>query len=86
MVKSSLSERVWNWFVERAKIERAMGAHWLAGIGYASSVASGQSWKSKPLATVTRRTRAGNFEFWLQRIPGGAQTQFRYLLVKRNGD
>jgi hypothetical protein len=31
---------------------------------------------------VTRASRAGNFEVWLQRISGGAQVQLRYTLVR----
>ena len=79
-------EQGWGFDVDRAKIERATGSHWLTGVGYSASTGSGEHWQSKPFATVTRKTRAGNFEFWLERIRGGGQVQFRYLLVKSNND
>jgi hypothetical protein len=31
---------------------------------------------------VTRATKAGNVEVWLQHTSGGAQVQLRYLLVR----
>jgi hypothetical protein len=76
----------WGYDIDRAKLERAAGRHWLAGVGYAGGLCSGDTWQSKPFVTVTRKTRAGNFEFWLQSIPGGRQVQFRYLLIRSNKD
>jgi hypothetical protein len=29
-------------------------------------------------------TGVGDFEFWLQKIPGGAQIQFRYALLHKS--
>jgi hypothetical protein len=72
----------WGYDVDRVKIERTIGSRWRAGFGYAGGVCSGNSWRNEPFAAVTRTTRAGNFEFWLQKVPDGTQAQFRYLLVR----
>jgi hypothetical protein len=73
----------WGADVDRAKLEWAVSSHWLAGLGYSGGICTTRSWQSKPFLTVTRKTRSlGNFEFWLQSIPGGAQVQLRYVLVR----
>lgn len=72
----------WEVNVDRAKLEWSFHAHWLAGGGYSGGICSARTWQSNPFATVTRQTHVGNFEFWLQRIEGGAQAQVRYVLVK----
>jgi hypothetical protein len=76
----------WDFTIDRSKLEREVGAHWLAGIGYSGGTYMNNGWLNAPFATVTRKSGAGNFEFWAQRIDGGAQVQFRYQLVtgKRN--
>jgi hypothetical protein len=72
----------WSYNVDRAKFEWAARSHWLAGVGYSGGLCTDRSWQNSPFLTVTRTTRLGNFETWLQRIPGGSQVQLRYLLVK----
>jgi hypothetical protein len=69
--------------VDRAKLEWAASPDWTAGLGYSGGICTARTWQSRPFLTVTRKTRSrGNFEFWLQSIPDGAQVQFRYLLVR----
>jgi len=68
--------------VDRAKLEWAFHSNWLAGAGYSGGKCDTPSWQNNPFLTVTRKTHAGNFELWLQRIDSGAQAQVRYLLVK----
>ena len=72
----------WGYDVDRAKIEWAATSHWKAGLGYAGGFTASSSCQHSPFLTVTRATRAGNFEVWLQRIAGGAQVQLRYTLVR----
>ncbi|MGA9669534.1 MAG: hypothetical protein WBQ94_10015, partial [Terracidiphilus sp.] len=71
----------WSYDVDRAKIEWAATSHWKAGAGYAGGFTPSSACHS-PFLTVTRSTRVGNFEVWLQRISGGAQMQLRYTLVR----
>ena len=68
--------------VDRAKLEWSFHSHWLAGAGYSGGKCDNPTWQNEPFLTVTRKTHGGNFEFWLQRIHGGAQAQVRYILVK----
>jgi hypothetical protein len=69
--------------IDRGKMEWAVKPHWLIGPGYNSTVSSdGTSWQSRPFVTMTRKSRSGDYEFWLERIPAGAQMQFRYQLVR----
>jgi hypothetical protein len=73
----------WGADVDRAKLEWAAASHWLIGIGYSGGICTTRSLQSKPFLTVTRKTNTlGNFEFWLQSIPGGSQVQLRYLLFR----
>jgi hypothetical protein len=67
--------------VDRIKAEHRLGSHWVAGVGYTGGICASRQWQNSPFATVTRKTRAGNFEVWLQRVPGGSQAQVRYLLI-----
>jgi hypothetical protein len=67
--------------VDRAKAEYAVRHKLLAGAGYSGSICRGEPWKNKPFLTTTVMTRAGSFEFWLQRMPDGGQIQVRYQLV-----
>jgi hypothetical protein len=67
--------------LERAKFEYSLTKKWKIGAGYAGNKFPGVSWVNKPFLSTTISTPAGAFEFWLQKIPGGAQVQFRYALV-----
>ncbi len=67
--------------LERAKLEYALNKTWKMGGGYGAYKYGGQSWQNKPFITVTRNTGFGSFEFWLQKMPGGAQVQVRYFLA-----
>jgi hypothetical protein len=67
--------------LERAKFEYRIQPRWKIGAGYAGVQLPGATWINKPLLTTTISTKAGAFEFWLQRIPGGAQVEVRYALV-----
>ena len=67
--------------IERAKFEYALKKRWKIGAGYAGVKFAGVPWVNKPLITTTISTRAGAFEFWLQRIPGGEQVEIRYALI-----
>ncbi|MEY4731596.1 MAG: hypothetical protein RL681_542 [Candidatus Parcubacteria bacterium] len=67
--------------IERAKLEYSFQKPWKVGMGYAAYKPEGVAWKHKPFLTVSVKTRAGAFEFWLQKVPGGAQVQARYKLV-----
>jgi hypothetical protein len=72
----------WGYDVDRAKLERRLSSRWSFGVGYAGGICDSRTWQSKPFVTTTRRTRRGNFEVWLQSIPGGSQAQVRYLMVR----
>ena len=72
----------WGIDIDRSKIEWAAGSHWKAGVGYAGGLTTASTCQHSPFLTVTRATREGNFEVWLQQISGGAQVQLRYLLVR----
>jgi hypothetical protein len=68
--------------IDRAKLEWDATTHWRAGVGYSGGLCGGATWHSEPFLTVTRSTRAGRFEFWLQSTSGGGQVQMRYALVR----
>lgn len=72
----------WSYDIDRAKLEWSATTHWRAGAGYSGGFCGGSNWLSEPFLTVTRSTRAGSFEFWLQSTPGGGQVQMRYALVR----
>ncbi|HET9709526.1 MAG TPA: hypothetical protein VFP39_14605 [Gemmatimonadales bacterium] len=67
--------------LKRAKVEYAPSKAWKVGGGYGAYQHSGQPWQNKPSVTTTFATNVGSFEFWLQKMPGGAQVQLRYQLV-----
>lgn len=67
--------------IERAKLEYALKKRWKVGAGYAGTKPVGGKWLNKPFLTTTISTKAGAFEFWLQRIPGGEQVEARYVLI-----
>jgi hypothetical protein len=67
--------------IERAKFEYAVKKQWKIGAGYAGTKPVGGRWANKPFITTTVSTRAGAFEFWLQKIPSGEQVEVRYALV-----
>ena len=67
--------------VDRIKVERRLSPHWRAGLGYTGGICASRTWQNSTFATITRTTRAGNFEFWLQQAPAGTQAQVRYLLI-----
>ena len=67
--------------LERSKFEYAFNKTLKVGAGYGGYKFGDTEWQHKPFITTTVSTRAGAFEFWLQRMPGGAQVQLRYTLV-----
>jgi hypothetical protein len=67
--------------IERAKLEYALKKRWKIGAGYAGTKPVGGRWLNKPFLTTTISTGTGAFEFWLQKIPAGAQVEVRYALV-----
>jgi hypothetical protein len=67
--------------LERMKLEYAVKKPWKIGAGYAGRDILTNQWQSRPFITTTISTKAGAFEFWLQRIPSGAQVELRYRLV-----
>jgi hypothetical protein len=71
--------------LERSKFEYALKKPWKAGVGYGGYQYGDTDWDHRPFVTTTISTGAGAFEFWLQKMPGGAQIQFRYMLVHTSG-
>ena len=71
--------------LERAKVEYAPNRVWKLGAGYGAYQYRGQPWQNKPFVTTTLSTNVGSFEFWLQKMPGGAQVQLRYQLAWHSG-
>jgi hypothetical protein len=67
--------------LERSKLEYAVKKRWKIGAGYSGLNFPGAPWQNRPLITTTISTKAGAFEFWLQKIPGGGQVELRYRLV-----
>lgn len=73
----------WGADIDRMKLEWHIQHHWLLGPGYAATTFGHDTlWENRPFITVTRKTRTGDYEIWVQRIPAGAQVQLRYLLVR----
>jgi hypothetical protein len=68
--------------LERAKVEYDF-AHFKAGAGYSADRFGDGPWQDKPFMTATLKAgKLGNFEFWLQRLPGDhAHLQVRYTKV-----
>jgi hypothetical protein len=67
--------------IERSKFEYLVTKDWKVGVGYGGIKIASSPWRNKPLLTTTLLTKAGEFECWLQRVPGGAQVQLRYALI-----
>jgi hypothetical protein len=65
--------------LERAKVEYDF-EHFKAGAGYGAYQFGDGPWENKPFITATLKAGSlGNFEFWLQRLPGNhAHLQVRY--------
>lgn len=71
---------VWQHVLERAKLEYSFGKCFSAGGGYAMYHAEGGSWDHKPFVLTVVKTKFGDLENWVQRLPGNkVQVQFRYL-------
>jgi hypothetical protein len=68
--------------LERAKVEYDF-KHFKAGAGYGAYQFGDGPWQNKPFMTATLKAgKLGNFEFWLQRLPGNhAHLQVRYAKV-----
>jgi hypothetical protein len=73
----------WELDVDRAKLEYAARPWLKTGAGYSACVGANTGWTNKPLLTATFTGRAGSWEFWLERMPGGGQVQMRYSLVRK---
>jgi hypothetical protein len=68
--------------LERSKLEYRIRNHWKIGAGYAGKKAENSPWQNKPFLTTTFITKAGDWEFWLQRLPQNIlQVQVRYKLI-----
>ena len=67
--------------IDRAKLQYAFTRHFSAGAGYSASIYESCSWTNKPLITATVFSRSSAYEFWVERIPAGAQVQVRYTLT-----
>lgn len=72
----------WGYDIDRAKIEWRTNQHWIVGAGYNAGICNKRTWQNRPFLTVTRNSSVGNVEMWLQSVPGGAQLQLRYMLVR----
>ena len=69
--------------LERSKVERDF-KHWKLGLGYSGYQFAYNDWDHKPFFTTTLKTRAGEFEFWFQRVPNNhGQLQMRYAKTFR---
>ena len=68
--------------LERAKLEYDF-IHLKVGAGFGAYQFGDGPWQNKPFLTTTVKAGAlGNFEFWLQRLPGNhAHLQVRYAKV-----
>jgi hypothetical protein len=73
----------WGFDTDRAKLEFKLHRKLLIGPGYNSTACGGGSWQNRPFLTTTLLSRSGNYEFWVERTPGGAQIQVRYQLVRK---
>ena len=67
---------------DRGKLEYRIRSRWKIGAGYSGKIIENSAWQNKPFLTTTLSTSAGDFEFWLQRLPQNAiQIQVRYKLI-----
>jgi len=71
----------WGFDTDRAKLEYQLTRSLRIGPGYSSTDCGGSSWQNRPFLTTTVSTRSGSYEFWLERMAGGTQVQFRYQLA-----
>jgi hypothetical protein len=71
----------WGFDIDRSKVEYALRPHLQVGVGYCATKSATGPWMSEPFLTTTVTNRAGAWEFWLERVTGGAQIQLRYQLV-----
>lgn len=76
----------WGFDVDRSKLEYLLRRNLTVGAGYAATVGAETDWQNKPFLTTTVNNRTGSWEFWVQRINGGAQLQARYQLERRGGE
>lgn len=67
--------------LERAKVEYHLAKNWKVGGGYAMYKFGDNPHEDKPMITVTKSTKAGSLEIWLQKMPGGGQIQFRLTFI-----
>lgn len=73
----------WGMDIDRGKLEWEFHRGWKIGPGYAATSFCNQgAWESRPFVTLTRKTGSNYYEFWAERIAGGAQIQLRYMLVR----
>ena len=63
--------------VDRTKVEWSFKPGLTAGAGYNATFTAGSQWTNRPFVTVTTTHHDRSWEFWLERIPGGAQVQLR---------
>lgn len=68
--------------LDSAKLEYALSKSWKAGAGYGGYKFGSDPWQNTPFVTTTLSGKAGSLELWLQRMPAGAQVQFRYTVVR----
>lgn len=73
----------WALDVDRVKVEYEVTRKLNVGAGYSATVGANTSWTNKPLLTATLHHRTGDWEMWLERMPGGAQVQLRYQIVRK---
>ena len=71
----------WGFDTDRAKLEYKLTRNMKIGPGYSSTDCSGGNWQNRPFLTTTISTGSGSYEFWLERMAGGAQIQLRYQLA-----
>ena len=68
--------------LDRAKLEYKLKSRWKIGAGYGGKIIEKTPWQNKPFFTTTLITKAGDVEFWVQRLPQNeVQVQVRYKLI-----
>ena len=73
----------WGVDLDRAKLEYAVRPKLLFGAGYNGSICAGTPWTNRPFLTATHIGHSSSWEFWIERMPHGAQIQARYQLERR---
>jgi hypothetical protein len=76
------SAQRWGLDVDRARVEWNAKPRWLTGVGYSGGICKQRTWQNRPFVSLKRKTQMGDFDLWAQRVPGGAQLQVRWLLVR----